>query len=111
MFDTDISKGYSIYEIVWKYNPELLEEADELTIKGKEFGVQQELVSSIDASLEITLELIQQMVDWDKRRRVLDDWKWKVMKDVVDGNKEFTNQMKYAFRLNLLALRKKGFPY
>ena len=111
LFDTDISKGYSIYEIVWKYNPELLEEADELTIKGKEFGVQQELVSSIDASLEITLELIQQMVDWDKRRRVLDDWKWKVMKDVVDGNKEFTNQMKYAFRLNLLALRKKGFPY
>ena len=111
LFDTDISKGYSIYEIVWKYNPELLEEADELTIKGQEFGVQQELVSSIDASLEITLELIQQMVDWDKRRRVLDDWKWKVMKDVVDGNKEFTNQMKYAFRLNLLALRKKGFPY
>ena len=50
------------------------------------------------------------MVDWDKRRRVLDDWKWKVMKDVVDGKKEFTDRMKYAFYLNLHALKKKGFP-
>ena len=110
LLDTDISKGYSIYEIVWQHNSELLEEADELAAKDQESGVQHKLVSPISESTEITLELIQQMVDWDKRRRVLDDWKWKVMKDVVDGKKEFTDRMKYAFYLNLQTLKKKGFP-
>ena len=110
LLDTDISKGYSIYEIVWQHNPELLEEADELAAKDQESGVQHKLVSPVSESTEITLELIQQMVDWDKRRRVLDDWKWKVMKDVVDGKKEFTDRMKYAFYLNLQTLKKKGFP-
>lgn len=110
LLDTDISKGYSIYEIVWQHNPELLEEADELAAKDQESGAQHKLVSPISESTEITLELIQQMVDWDKRRRVLDDWKWKVMKDVVDGKKEFTDRMKYAFYLNLQTLKKKGFP-
>lgn len=110
LLDTDISRGYSIYEIVWQHNPELLEEADELAAKDQESGTQHKLVSPISESTEITLELIQQMVDWDKRRRVLDDWKWKVMKDVVDGKKEFTDRMKYAFYLNLQTLKKKGFP-
>ena len=110
LLDTDISKGYSIYETVWQHNPELLEEADELAAKDQESGAQHKLVSPISESTEITLELIQQMVDWDKRRRVLDDWKWKVMKDVVDGKKEFTDRMKYAFYLNLQTLKKKGFP-
>lgn len=34
--DTDITRGYSIYETVWQYNPEMLEEADALAIKDKE---------------------------------------------------------------------------
>jgi hypothetical protein len=110
LLDTDISRGYSIYETVWQYNPELLEEADALAAQDQESATQHRLVSPINESTDITLELIQQMVDWDKRRRVLDDWKWKVMKDVVDGKKEFTDRMKYAFYLNLQALKKKGFP-
>lgn len=110
LLDTDISRGYSIYETVWQYNPELLEEADALAAQDQESATQHRLVSPINESTDITLELIQQMVDWDKRRRVLDDWKWKVMKDVVDGKKEFTDRMKYAFYLNLHALKKKGFP-
>lgn len=110
LLDTDISRGYSIYETVWQYNPELLEEADALAAQDQESASQHRLVSPINESTNITLEIIQQMVDWDKRRRVLDDWKWKVMKDVVDGKKEFTDRMKYAFYLNLQALKKKGFP-
>ena len=110
LLDTDISRGYFIYETVWQYNPELLEEADALAAQDQESAAQHRLVSPINESTDITLELIQQMVDWDKRRRVLDDWKWKVMKDVVDGKKEFTDRMKYAFYLNLQALKKRGFP-
>lgn len=33
LLDSDISRGYSIYETVWQYNPELLEEADEFRNK------------------------------------------------------------------------------
>lgn len=49
------------------------------------------------------------MVEWDKRKRILEDWKWKAMKDVVDGKKELSERMKYAFYLNLQILRKKDF--
>lgn len=70
LLDSDISRGYSIYETVWQYNPELLEEADELAAKDRETDIAQIPSESGD----ITLELIRQMVDWDKRKRILDDW-------------------------------------
>ncbi len=50
------------------------------------------------------------MVEWDKRRRILEDWKWKAMKDVTDGTKPLTDRMKYAFYFNLQKLKKAGFP-
>lgn len=50
------------------------------------------------------------MVSWDKRRRILEDWKWKAMKDVADGMKPLTDRMKYAFYFNLQKLKKAGFP-
>ena len=49
------------------------------------------------------------MVNWDRRKRVLEDWKWKVMDDVVQGRKPLTDRMKYAFYLNLEKLKKYGF--
>lgn len=106
LLDSDISRGYSIYEMVWQYNPELLEEADDLTVKDAESNTAKISLETED----ITLELIQQMVDWDKRKRILDDWKWKVMRDVADGRKPLTDRMKYAFYINLQTLKKKGFP-
>ena len=106
LLDGDISRGYSIYETVWKYNPELLEEADAPAIKDAEDNTMKISLETED----ITLELVQQMVDWDKRKRILDDWKWKVMKDVAEGRKPLTDRMKYAFYINLQSLKRKGFP-
>lgn len=107
--ESDISRGMTIYEKVWQYNPELLGEADELAEKDKT-SLNELQSKSVDISSSITLELVQQMVDWDKRRCVLEDWKWKAMKDVVDGKKVLNDRMKYAFYFNLQALKKKGFP-
>lgn len=107
--ESDISRGMTIYEKVWQYNPELLGEADELAEKDKT-SLNELQSKSGDISSSITLELVQQMVDWDKRRRVLEDWKWKAMKDVVDGKKVLNDRIKYAFYFNLQALKKKGFP-
>lgn len=108
--ESDRKRAIAIFEIVCKNNMEILNEADELAEKEKEFECEHKLVSPISESSSVNLELVQEMVNWDKRRRVLADWKWKVMKDVVDGKKELTEQMKYAFYLNLQALKKRGFP-
>ena len=110
--DNDISRGYLIYENVWQHNPELLEEADNLAeldrIKASESA--NAISNQVDCRDEITLELIKKMVEWDKRRRILEDWKWKAMKDVADGIKPLTDRTKYAFYFNLQKLRKAGFP-
>lgn len=101
----DKSHAMFLFEIVCKYNPELLEEADTIV----ESENDNHKVSSNSSSEEITLELIQRMIDWDRRKRVLEDWKWNVMNDVVQGKKPFTDRMKYAFYLNLEKLKKHGF--
>jgi hypothetical protein len=106
--DSDVTRGIAIYEKVWQYNPDLLEEADVLAEKDR-LANEQKAISSDNKLAEITLDLVQQMVEWDKRKRILEDWKWKAMKDVVDGKKELSERMKYAFYLNLQILRKKGF--
>jgi hypothetical protein len=36
----------------------------------------------------------------------LEDWKWKVMNEVVQGRKPFTDRMKYAFYINIEKLKK-----
>lgn len=104
--DSEISRAYKIYEVVWQHNPELLEEADELAQQEK---ADAEKTLSDDAA-DMTMELIQQMVNWDKRRRILEDWKWIIMNDVLEGRRELTDKMKYVFFLNLERLKKAGFP-
>lgn len=100
-------RAIKIYEIVCKYNIELLEEADELMEQEKNNAVPEHTAKvSTD---DMTLELVQRMVEWDKRRRILEDWKWKAMNDVAQGKKPFTDRTKYAFYLNLEKLKKFGF--
>ena len=92
-----------LFDLVCKHNIELLEEADTIAESEKNRSSQQ------SPSDEITLELIQRMVDWDRRKRILDDWKWNVMNDVVQGRKPLTDRLKYAFYLNLEKLKNNGF--
>ena len=109
--DSDISRGYLIYENVWQHNPELLEEADSLAEQDRAKAAEtSDTMSPVNGQDEITLELIQAMVEWDKRRRILEDWKWKAMKDVADGIKPLTDRMKYAFYFNLQKLKKVDSP-
>lgn len=100
----DKSHAMYLFEIVCKHNIELLEEAD--TIAKSEANA---ITTQSSTSGEMTLELIQRMVDWDRRKRILEDWKWNVMNDVVQGRKQLTDRMKYTFYLNLEKLKKHGF--
>ena len=102
----DISRGMEIFEIVYTNNYEMLQEADSLVD-----------VSSNEASsrgkscddVEITIELLKKMVQWDKEHRVLQDWKFRVMYDVVTGNRELNEKLKIGFRVNLKYLLSRGF--
>lgn len=109
LYDADISRGIEIYETVWKNNPDLLNEADTFAALEEKPIEQNEPISRKDDYIEVTLELVQKMVDWDRRRRVLEDYKWKAMKSVVDGKKELTDNLKKAFFYNYIALKRKGF--
>ena len=93
-----------LFELVCKHNIELLEEADSIIELEN-----QNQNTSLFSSEEITIELIKRMVDWDKHKRILEDWKWKVMNDVANGSKPLTDRMKYVFYLNLEQLKKNGF--
>lgn len=114
--ETDRKRAMAIYEIVCKYNIELLDEADELAKQDQEARKAREVENEKNRQEsgvqtdDITLDLIKEMVDWDRRKRNLEDWKWKVMNDVVTNRKPLTDTYKHTFWLNLQLLRKKGFP-
>lgn len=114
--ETDRKRAMAIYEIICKYNIELLDEADELAKQDQEARKAREVENEKNRQEsgvqtdDITLDLIKEMVDWDRRKRNLEDWKWKVMNDVVTNRKPLTDTYKHTFWLNLQFLRKKGFP-
>lgn len=114
--ETDRKRAMAIYEIVCKYNIELLDEADELAKQDQEARKAREVENEKNRQEsdvqtdDITLDLLKEMVDWDRRKRNLEDWKWKVMNDVVTYRKPLTDTYKHTFWLNLQFLRKKGFP-
>ena len=59
--------------------------------------------------MEIDIELVKKMVEWDRKNRVLEGWKFKIMQDVSTGLKPLTEKLKWGFRLNLKTLLMKGF--
>lgn len=114
--ETDRKRAMAIYETVCQYNIELLDEAEELAEQdraareSRDAEKEKKREESGAKTDEITLDLIKEMVDWDRRKRYLEDWKWKVMNDVIEGKKTLSETYKYTFWLNLQFLRKKGFP-
>lgn len=107
--ETDRRRAMAIYDIVCKNNIELLAEADTIAEEEQKESTSSKTITPNGRKYEITLELIQEMVDWDRSHRILEDWKLRVMDDVVKGKRELTDKFKYAFTYNLDILRKNGF--
>jgi hypothetical protein len=105
---TDINrrKAMNIYEIVCKNNIDLLAEADELLEQEQTKNISK-LTSKTDHG--ITIEMIQRMVDWDKHRRILQDWQWKVMNEIVMGKKPLNDRLAWGCKQNLKILKQHGF--
>ncbi|HEY0298661.1 MAG TPA: AIPR family protein, partial [Arachidicoccus sp.] len=107
--DSDRHRAMAIFNIVCEHNIELLDEADELTEKEQTGAMEKVQATNNSKANDITLELVEKMVVWDKHRQILEGWKWRTMDDVLQGRRPFSDRMKYAFYLNLEKLRKAGF--
>ena len=109
-----VSRGMAIFDKVCEENYELLEEIERLKEEEQEEREQKEkqrnTVRNINVNdVDIDIELIKRMVEWDRKNRVLENWKFKVMQDVAIGLKPLTEKLKWGFRLNLKTLLLRGF--
>ena len=98
------SKAMRVYDIVCAENIDLLSRADELQDES-EIPIKK----PIENSSEVTMEVVRQMVEWDKRRRTLKDWQWNTMKAILDGKFPLSDKYIYACMKNLETLKKHGF--
>ena len=60
---------------------------------------------------EITLELVSEIVKWDKKNKRLKPFEYRFMSDLVNGKKSLTERNKFIAGLNLKKVKKYGFRY
>lgn len=104
--DIDRTKAMSIYETVCEHNIDLLAEADELEVPVETETPVEECENTNHG---ITIELVQKMLDWDKRRRILKDWQWNVMNNIVSGKYPLNDRYAWGCKKNLELLKRHGF--
>ena len=109
-----VIRGMHIFDKVCEENYELLEEIDRLREEEQEEKEQKKrekaTVKNINVNeVIIDIELIKRMVEWDRKNRILETWKYKIMSDVALGLKPLTEKLKWGFRLNLKTLLMNGF--
>ena len=96
--DYERASGINILDIVMKNAPQLLHEIDEINEQLKKNG-----------KSDISLELIQEIVKWDKKNKRLKDFEYKFMADLADGKKELSERNVFIAGLNLEKVKKYGF--
>ncbi|MFZ6664853.1 AIPR family protein [Peijinzhouia sedimentorum] len=94
------NQGEDILNVVTELNPELFFDMDEFF---------NDDISKKNEDVEITMELIERIVQWDKKNKRLDVYKYRFMADLIEGKKELTDRNKFLARLNLKTVEKYGF--
>jgi len=99
---TDIERnvGEVILNLVADINAELFFDMDSFFIEDDSKKVKE---------FEVSIELIERIVQWDKRNKRLDVYKYRFMVDLLDGKKELTDRNKFLVTLNLKTVEKYGF--
>jgi len=98
--DIERSHGETILNTVADLNPELFFDMDDFFNEEK---------AKNENETEITLDLIARIVQWDKRNKRLDAYKYKFMVDLIEGRKTLTDRNRYLAKLNLKTVEKYGF--
>ncbi|SMC88002.1 AIPR family protein [Cellulophaga tyrosinoxydans] len=98
--DIERNQGETILNSVIEKNPELFFDMDEY------FNHDENLKKD---EVNITLDLVEKIVKWDKERRKLDAYKYRFMVELLEGKKTLTDRNKSLVGLNLKTVQKYGF--
>jgi hypothetical protein len=98
--DMQRNQGETILNIVADLNPELFFDMDDFFNEDN---------NKKEEELEITIDLIERIVRWDKKNKRLDAYKYRFMVDLLEGKKELTDRNIYITRLNLKTVARFGF--
>jgi hypothetical protein len=98
--EIEMANAHKILDIVTLEAPELFFRLDELNqTENKSLGKNQ----------SISLNLVKEIVKWDKKNRVLKDFEYKFMADLAEGRKTMTDRNIFIAALNLDKVKKYGF--
>lgn len=93
-------QGEAIIEIIISQAPELFFDMEDYFLEDKKAK------REID---NITLELVKQIVKWDKKHKKLKPFEYSFMSEISEGKLQLTEKNKYIVGLNLKKLKKFGF--
>lgn len=93
-------RGEEILNIVSEKHPELFFDMDEFILEDQNKNVEE---------VEITMDLIERIVRWDKKNKRLSDYKFVFLKNILDGKQQLNERNKALVRINLKTAEKYGF--
>lgn len=100
--DIEIQNAENIIDVVFDKNPKLLLESDEPKVDNN--------IIAIDPDYHhISIDLVNRMIEWDKKHKVLKLFKFKYLKNIVDNNSKLTDKAKHFINLSFKELVENGF--
>jgi hypothetical protein len=96
----EISNANKIIDIVAEKAPELYYKLDE---------IDESADNNHQQKSEITLEIIRDIVAWDKKNQRLKDYEYKFMSNLAEGKTPLTERNLFIAGLNLEKIKKQGF--
>lgn len=95
-------QGEKILDLIADKAPELFYNMDDYYEIDEEHKNEEE---------QITIELIKEIVIWDKRNKRLKPYEFKFMDELANGSKSLTNRNKYIAKKNLKKVERYGFKF
>lgn len=98
--DTERENGLLIIDIVSKESPELFYDMDEF------FAIDSE---KKEEKIHVTIEQIKELVDWDKKNKRLQVYEFKLMNEILKGERELTDRNIFLAHKNIEKAKKWGY--
>lgn len=93
-------QGETILDVVAEQAPELYFDMEDFFNEDNK---------EVQSKQEITLELVKEIVKWDKKHKRLKPYEFKFMADLANGKKSMTDRNKFIAGINLNKVKKYGF--
>jgi hypothetical protein len=98
--DIERNQGEAIINIVADINPEIFYDMEDYFNEDS---------NNMDGEVEITIELINRILEWDNKNKRLEPYKFSFMVELSEGKRELTEKNKFIARLNYKTVKKYGF--